>query len=76
MKKIPYTQKDFDWVKMTPVQMKKFAVEALVHKKEAYKTIKNILPENRTYENTVYALSKSSGIYGDIISEIGFPTEY
>lgn len=72
MKKIPYTQKDFDWVKMTPVQMKKFSEEALAFKKENYKKIKSILPENRTYENTVYALSQASGKYGDIINEIGF----
>ncbi len=70
MKKIPYTQKDFDWVKMTTAQMKKYGVEALVYKKESYKKIKSILPENRTYENTVYALSQSDGKYGDIFEEM------
>lgn len=70
MKKLPLSQKDFDWVKLTPVQMKKIAREAIEYKKKAYANLKEILPENRTYENTVYALGSADGGYGDKISQI------
>lgn len=72
MKKTPYTQKDFAWVNMTGKQMKDHAEKALLLKKVNYKTLKSILPEERTYENTVYALATSEGEYGDIFQYISF----
>jgi Zn-dependent oligopeptidase len=71
MKRTPYTAKDFAWVKMTPKQIQKFAGEALELKTLNYKKIKAILPEHRTFENTVYALEISDGEYGDIFQQIG-----
>lgn len=70
MKKLPLAQKDFDWAKWTPVQMKKIAAAAVEHKKKTYKALKEILPEHRTYENTVYALERSDGEYGDKLRQI------
>ncbi len=70
MKKTPYTQKDFTWVKWKPKQIEKIGKEAIEHKKASYKRIKAILPENRTYENTVYALETAEGKYGDDIRKI------
>lgn len=75
MKKLPLTQKDFDWAKWTPKQMKKIADEALAHKKKAYAALKEILPENRTYENTVYALERADGGYGDKLRQIDLLSE-
>ena len=57
-KTLPLTDKDFAWVKMTPAKKKKKANEYIVHKKKAYKVIKDIFPENRTYLNTLYALER------------------
>ena len=75
MKKLPLTQKDFDWHKLTPKQIEKIGKEAVEYKKAAYKKIKEILPENRTYENTVYALMESLGDYGDKLGFINLLTE-
>jgi thimet oligopeptidase len=61
MKKIPYTQKDFSWVKWNPAKIKRIGKEAVEHKRRAYGKIKQLLPENRTYENTVYALERAGG---------------
>lgn len=70
MKKLPLAQKDFDWVKWTPKQMKKIAEDGLTEKKKVYASIKAILPENRTYENTVYTLAASDGSYGDAVRQM------
>ena len=37
----PYTEKDFDWVKMTGKQMEQYAKDALILKKKNYATLKN-----------------------------------
>lgn len=62
------TQKDFSFAKWTPSQMKKLADEALAYKKEVYESVKKILPEERTFENTVLALDMSFGSYTDTFS--------
>lgn len=72
MKTLPLTPKDFAWVKMTPAFMKKKADEYLVHKKKVYAEIKAILPENRTYENTLYALERCDDIFDSIFDKMGF----
>ncbi len=67
MKRTPYTQKDFNWHTLTPKQIEKAGKEAVLFKKAAYKRIKEILPEHRTYENTLYALERSEGPDGELL---------
>ena len=75
MKTLPLTQKDFAWVNMTEKTMKKFIVDYLDNKKRIYKEVKNILPENRTYENTLYALERCDDKFKSYMSKIGFLSE-
>lgn len=75
MKTLPLTEKDFTWVKMTGTQMRKKADEYLAHKKKAYAEIKAILPEERTYENTLYALERCDDSFESIFSKIGLLSE-
>lgn len=75
MKRNELTAKDFDWVKWSPSVIKKIAAQALEYKKASYKKVKEILPENRTYENTVYALEVADGEYGDKMRQIGILSE-
>ena len=70
MKK-PYTEKDFAWVKWNTKQMEKEAKLSFDEKKESYKKLKEILPEKRTFENTVWALENSNEKYPDSFSRIG-----
>ncbi len=72
---LPLTEKDFAWVKMTGAQMKKTADLYLQHKKKTYTVIKNILPEERTFENTVYALETCDDIFDDFFSKMGLLSE-
>ena len=46
--------------------MRKFADETIAHKKSVYDTVKNILPEERTFENTALALDMSEGPYTEV----------
>lgn len=75
MKTIPYTEKDFTWVKMTPALMKKNAETYIVHKKKAYSEIKKILPEHRTFLNTLYALERCDDPFESFFSKMGFLSE-
>ncbi|MEN9338070.1 MAG: hypothetical protein RIQ41_384 [Candidatus Parcubacteria bacterium] len=70
MKKLPLTQKDFAWHSLTPLQIEKIGKEAILYKKEAYTKLKSILPEHRTYENTVYALERADGPAGDMLRKV------
>jgi thimet oligopeptidase len=70
MKKLPLTEKDFAWHKLTPKQIARIGDEAVAYKKAAYKKLKDILPEHRTYENTVYALETSDGPAGEMMQKI------
>lgn len=72
---LPLTQKDFNWVKMTPALMKKTADAYLVHKKKVYTEIKNILPENRTFLNTLYALERCDDSFESFFSKMGLLSE-
>jgi thimet oligopeptidase len=74
-KTLPLTAKDFAWVKMTPAQMKKKAEEYIVHKKRVYGEIKSILPENRTFLNTVYALERCDDVFESFFSKMGLLSE-
>ncbi len=75
MQRLKYKEKDFDWVKITTKQIEKVGSDLIEHKKKVYKEIKNILPEKRTFENTVYTIECSEGIYGDMMREIGLLQE-
>lgn len=75
MKTLPLTQKDFAWVKWTPKQMEKIAKEYLENKKKVYKEIKAILPENRTFLNTLYALERADDSFDGALSKIGLLSE-
>ena len=75
IKTLPLTDKDFAWVKMTPLHMKKKADEYIVHKKKAYTAIKAILPEKRTYLNTLYALERCDDSFESFFSKMGFLSE-
>ncbi len=74
-KTLPLTATDFAWVKMTPKDMEKKATEYIAHKKHAYATIKSILPENRTFLNTVYALERCDDIFKSFFSKMGLLSE-
>ena len=75
MKTLPLTAQDFAWVKMTPALMKKTADAYIVHKKKVYAEIKNILPENRTYLNTLYALERCDDSFKSFFSKMGLLSE-
>jgi Zn-dependent oligopeptidase len=75
MKTLPLTTKDFTWVNMTPALMKKKADEYIAHKKNIYKEIKEILPENRTFENTLYALERCDDKFESFFSKMGLLSE-
>jgi thimet oligopeptidase len=75
MKTLPLTTKDFTWVKMTPALMKKKADEYIIHKKKVYAEIKNILPENRTYLNTLYTLERCDDSFESFFNKMGLLSE-
>lgn len=70
-KTLPLTVQDFAWVKMTPALMKKTADAYIVHKKKTYTEIKNILPENRTFLNTLYALERCDDSFDNFFNKMG-----
>jgi thimet oligopeptidase len=72
---IPLTEKDFAWISMTPSFIKKTADAYLVHKKSAYSAIKAILPENRTYLNTLLALERCDESFDSFFSKLGLLSE-
>jgi Zn-dependent oligopeptidase len=75
MKTLPLTAKDFTWVKMTPKDMQKKADEYIAHKKKVYSEIKKILPEHRTYLNTLYALERCDDTFESYFSKMGLLSE-
>lgn len=74
-KTLPLTDKDFGWVKMTPALMKKQADAYILHKKKVYTEIKKILPENRTFVNTLYALERCDDSFDSFFSKMGLLSE-
>jgi len=70
MKTIPYTEKDFAWVKWTPKQIEKIGKDALITLAADYKRVKDILPEKRTYENTVVAIDRAGGAPKDMLQKV------
>lgn len=74
-KTLPLSTKDFAWVKMTPKDMEKQAALYIIHKKKAYAELKSILPENRTFLNTVYALERCDDSFKSFFSKMGLLSE-
>lgn len=70
-KTLPLTAKDFTWVNMTPVQMKNISEAYIAHKKKTYSEIKKILPEKRTYLNTLYALERCDDSFESFFGKLG-----
>ena len=75
LKTLPYTQKDFDWVNMTPSYMKKTAGAYVEHKKKAYAEIKSISKEKCTFLNTLYALERCDDKFESFFSKMGLLAE-
>ena len=75
MKTLPLTPQDFAWIKMTPKLMKKTADDYIIHKKKVYGEIKKILPENRTFLNTLYALERCDDVFESFFSKMGLISE-
>lgn len=65
MKIKPRTQKDFEWVNWTPKQIQTFTTRAVDGLKKDIDTIIAIPKEDRTFENTVYALD----VAGQLVHE-------
>jgi Zn-dependent oligopeptidase len=75
LKTIPLNDTDFAWVKTTEKDMRKKLAEYLTHKKQVYSEIKAILPEERTYLNTVYALEHCDDRFQSYFSKVGLLSE-
>ena len=56
----PYTKKDFAWTQWTATDIKKLIPKILAHKKQRYTEIKKIRKNERTFENTIYAIEASN----------------
>lgn len=64
MNRKAYTPEDFAWVQWTPEIIKQKTQEAIEAKKARYAEIKSIAPEERTFENTIFAIEASE--YGHV----------
>ena len=69
MKTLPLTSKDFAWTTWGKKEMEKHFEKGLEEKKNNLLQIKNILPELRTFENTVFALDRADILYMDVLSK-------
>jgi Zn-dependent oligopeptidase len=56
MKRIEYAPKDFAWTQWTPEEIAEVAEKVVAEKKAAYEKVKAVPAEERTFENTVYAV--------------------
>lgn len=70
MNRTPYTPKDFAWTKWSASEIKNLAPKLLAEKKTRLSAIKKIQAEERTFENTVYALEASNHNIMDTILKI------
>jgi len=66
MKRKEYTAQDFAWTQWTGEEILKVADDILESKRDAYKAIKAIKAQERTFENTVYALESSNHILWEL----------
>lgn len=63
MKRKEYTPTDFAWTQWTVEDIAQETDEMLAIKKNAYKEIKAVAANERTFENTVYAIEVSGNIF-------------
>lgn len=70
MNRTAYTTEDFAWVEWTPETIKQKVQEAIEAKKARYAEIKTIPAEERTFENTIYAIESSDYDHNDAIAQI------
>jgi thimet oligopeptidase len=61
---IPRTQEDFKWINFNTKQLEKACEQLIQKKKDDFAKIKSIPKEQRTFENTVYALEHAGEIEG------------
>lgn len=57
MKTVPYTSKDFDWVRWTPKRIEKEAEVYIENLKKTIDAIKAVPLDERTFENTFFPLA-------------------
>lgn len=60
MKRLEYTQKDFQWTQWTPDEIRKELRKSLDEKRKVYAGVKNVPASERTFENTIYAIESSN----------------
>lgn len=66
LKRNPYTSQDFAWTHWSAQDIETVANNFLAYKKEAYAKIKSIPASERTFENTLYAIERTSAKAEDI----------
>ncbi|OGN33299.1 MAG: hypothetical protein A3I39_03110 [Candidatus Yanofskybacteria bacterium RIFCSPLOWO2_02_FULL_47_9b] len=66
----PYTKEDFGWVNWTAVDIERTASEALAVLKAHYVGIKAIPADERTFENTIYAIEDACTQIGEVANLI------
>lgn len=64
------TQKDFDWVKWNEKKIKEEVKNIIQKTDEEILKIKNIKKEDRTFENTIFALEKKEEGVGSVFSRL------
>lgn len=70
MKRTTYTPEDFAWTQWTPDIIKQTTQKAIEEKKARYAEIKAIAPEERTFENTIFAIESSDYGHLDSIQQV------
>ena len=70
MKRTPYTKKDFQWTQWSAKDIQALPAKIIAEKKARLAVIKKVLPGQRNFENTVYALEASDNGLTDTILKI------
>lgn len=65
MKIKPRTQKDFEWVNWTPKKIEEHANKSIEKLRKDIEDVIAIPKENRTFENTIYAISQAGKLTHD-----------
>jgi len=71
MRKLKLQKEDFAWVRWTPKYIEKIGQDFIRQVTEDYKNVKKILPEERTFENTVVAIENAGAPYKDMFDKLG-----
>jgi thimet oligopeptidase len=70
MKRKMITQADFEWTKLTPAKIREIPEQIFSEKQKKYQEIKKIKAEERTFENTVFAIESAGYGIEDRISKV------